>query len=58
MCLKDFVESCEVVAVGSKNKKQPMYPFEVDTDFYKHPSAVPKGPKKQDATVSSGSQNA
>jgi hypothetical protein len=45
VCSKDFVENCEVLVVGGKNKRRLTHAFETDTGFYKHPSAVPIGPK-------------
>jgi hypothetical protein len=45
MCLKDFVENCEVVTVGGRNNQRPAHAFEVDTGFYRHSSTVQKGPK-------------
>ena len=58
MSLKEFVETCEVVIVGGNNKKRPTYPFEVNTGYYKHPSAVPKGPKNHKTlTMSSRSKS-
>jgi hypothetical protein len=48
MSLKEFAERCEVIIVGGKNKKRPMFPFEVNTGYYKHPSAVQKGPRNNE----------